>query len=243
MSDKERDGIVEKAAKSDRVSLNILVRGAEKTFDNAERLFVEAELLAKAGAVARALCLHQISLEECSKVDSLGAWAVSLVVGFDVDQKKVLSAFARHASKNKSNAYMLKASEAESEARLRGDWDGAMAAFKDSQEAFHERSNQAKNASLYVDWIDGEFAAPSERISKEMLAEITERNAEFLGNSHNSLKMLRRLEESPDKMRGLLSGFVEQVEKLREEKQDNPMEAMEALLSSFLEAGMRELKG
>ncbi|WP_189523734.1 hypothetical protein, partial [Mesorhizobium sp. M4B.F.Ca.ET.215.01.1.1] len=67
--------------------------------------------------------------------------------------------------------------------------------------------------------------------------------AEFLGNSHNSLKMLRRLEESPDKMRGLLSGFVEQVEKLREEKQDNPMEAMEALLSSFLEAGMRELKG
>ncbi|TGR94239.1 AbiV family abortive infection protein, partial [bacterium M00.F.Ca.ET.191.01.1.1] len=115
------------------------------------RLFVEAELLAKAGAVARALCLHQISLEECSKVDSLGAWAVSLVVGFDVDQKKVLSAFARHASKNKSNAYMLKASEAESEARLRGDWDGAMAAFKDSQEAFHERSNQAKNASLYVD--------------------------------------------------------------------------------------------
>ncbi|TGR74672.1 AbiV family abortive infection protein, partial [Mesorhizobium sp. M1C.F.Ca.ET.193.01.1.1] len=181
MSDKERDGIVEKAAKSDRVSLNILVRGAEKTFDNAERLFVEAELLAKAGAVARALCLHQISLEECSKVDSLGAWAVSLVVGFDVDQKKVLSAFARHASKNKSNAYMLKASEAESEARLRGDWDGAMAAFKDSQEAFHERSNQAKNASLYVDWIDGEFAAPSERISKEMLAEITERNAEFLG--------------------------------------------------------------
>lgn len=193
--------------------------------------------------MARALCLHQISLEECSKVDSLGAWAVSLVVGFDVDQKKVLSAFARHASKNKSNAYMLKASEAESEARLRGDWDGAMAAFKDSQEAFHERSNQAKNASLYVDWIDGEFAAPSERISKEMLAEITERNAEFLGNSHNSLKMLRRLEESPDKMRGLLSGFVEQVEKLREEKQDNPMEAMEALLSSFLEAGMRELKG
>jgi hypothetical protein len=33
----------------------------------------EAEILAKIGAVARALCLHQISLEECSKVNNLGA--------------------------------------------------------------------------------------------------------------------------------------------------------------------------
>ncbi|MBR1034339.1 AbiV family abortive infection protein [Bradyrhizobium japonicum] len=39
---------------------------SEKTFDNAEKLYFEAELLAKAGATARALCLHQISLEECS---------------------------------------------------------------------------------------------------------------------------------------------------------------------------------
>ena len=34
----------------------VLVRGAEKTFDNAEKLYVEAEILAKAGATARALC-------------------------------------------------------------------------------------------------------------------------------------------------------------------------------------------
>src|SRR6185312_16646294 len=93
-------------AKPEPVSLGILAEGAEKTFANAEQLFLEAELLAKAGVVSRALYLHQISLEECSKIDTLGAWAVSLLSGLEVDQKKVLAALTRHASKNKSNAFM-----------------------------------------------------------------------------------------------------------------------------------------
>lgn len=242
MNDTKREDRGEKAAKRDQAPLAVLVRGAEKTFDNAERLFYEAELLAKAGAVARALCLHQISLEECSKVNNLGAWAVSLVLGFEVDQKKVLAASGRHAAKNKSNAYMLEGSEAETDAKARGDWEAAMAAFRQTQDEFHETSNRAKNASLDVDWIDGEFAAPSERVTNEMLAEITERNAEFLGYAQSGLKMLRRLETSPDEMKGLLSGFVEQAEKLREEKPDDLMGAMETLLSGFLEEGKRKLK-
>lgn len=76
-----------------------------------------------------------------------------------------------------------------------------------------------------------------------MLAEITARNAEFLGYAHNELKMLRRLEKAPDEMRGLLSGFVEHAEKLREEKPDDLIGAMETLLSGFLEAGKLKLKG
>lgn len=233
----------EKRAKSDNAPLAVLVRGAEKTFENAERLFFEAELLAKAGAVARALCLHQISLEECSKVNNLGVWAVSLVLGLEVDEKKVLAAFGRHAAKNKSNAYMLKGSEAETDAKARGDWEAAMDAFRQTQDEFHETSNRAKNASLYVDWVDGEFAAPSERITNEMLAEITARNAEFLGYAQNGLKMLRRLEKSPDEMKGLLTPFVEQAEKLREEKPDDLMATMETLLSGFLAEGKQKLKG
>jgi AbiV family abortive infection protein len=243
MGDVEREAAIGTAGKPNQASLDILVRGAEKTFDNAERLFREAEILANGGAVARALCLHQISLEECSKVNSLGAWAVSLVLGFEVDQKKVLAAFGRHAAKNRSNAYMLEGSEAEKEAKARGDWEAALAAFKQTQDEFHATSNQAKNASLYVDWVEGEFVAPSERITNEMLAEITERNAEFLGYAHNGLKMLERLVKAPDQMRDLLSGFVEQAEKLREEKPDDLMGAMETLLSSFLEEGKLKLKG
>lgn len=239
----EREDRRMKAAKRDHASLVVLVRGAEKTFDNAERLFYEAELLAKAGAVARALCLHQISLEECSKVNNLGAWAVSLVLGFDVDQKKVLAAFGRHVAKNKSNAYMLEGSAAETDAKARGDWEAAMEAFRQTQDEFHETSNRAKNASLYVDWVDGEFAAPNERITNEMLAEITERNAEFLGYARNGLKIFRRLERSPEEMKGLLSGFIEHEERINEEMPDYLMGATETFLSSFLEDGKQKLKG
>ncbi len=229
--------------RSDQASLGILVSGAAKTFDNAERLFREAEILVKGGAVARALCLHQISLEECSKVNNLVTWAVGLVLGSDIDQKKVLAALSRHAGKNKSNAYMLEGAEAEKDANARGDWKAAMAAFRQTQDEFHATSNQAKNASLYVDWVDGEFLAPSERITEEMLAEITERNAKFLCYANNGLKMLQRLEKAPDAMRDLLSGFVEQAKKLREEKSADPTDAMEALLSSFLGDERLKLKG
>jgi hypothetical protein len=40
----EEEGRGEKAAKREQAPLAVLVRGAEKTFDNAERLFCEAEL-------------------------------------------------------------------------------------------------------------------------------------------------------------------------------------------------------
>ena len=73
-------------------------------------------------------------------------------------------------AKNKSNAYTLEGSEAEKDAKSRGDWQAALEAFRQTQDEFHETSNRARNASLYVDWVDGEFVAPSERITKEMLA-------------------------------------------------------------------------
>jgi AbiV family abortive infection protein len=76
----------------DRAFLSVLVKGAEKTFDNAEKLYFEAQLLAKAGATARALCLHQISLEECSKIETMGAWGVSLLSGHEGDRNKILAA-------------------------------------------------------------------------------------------------------------------------------------------------------
>ncbi|MBQ69312.1 hypothetical protein CL689_04565 [Candidatus Saccharibacteria bacterium] len=229
--------VADSKADENQASLDVLLQGAEKTFTNAEQLFFEAELLAKAGALARALCLHQISLEECSKVNNLGAWGVSLVLGLEVDQKKVLAAFARHSSKNKSNAYMLESSEEEREARARGDWKGAIEAFRRTQDEFHRESNQNKNASFYVDWVGGEFVAPNERITGEMLQEITDRNAEFLGYAQNELNALRTLTASPDVLRDLLSDVVEESEKLRAEKPDNLAEAMDAMLSRFLEAG------
>ncbi len=225
-----------------QISLDDLVSGAEKAFENAERLYFEAGVLTKVEAIARALCLHQISLEECSKVHNLGAWAVSLVMGHEVDHKSALAAFRRHSSKNKSNAYLLEASEAEKEAKSRGDLKGTVEAFKETQRDFHEKSNNQKNASLYVDWIDGKFVSPSERITREMLAAISHRNAEFLSHAHVALETLKRLTKAPNKRRGLFRSFAEQAEKLREEKPDDPIDAIERLIWAFLDAEKSKLK-
>jgi AbiV family abortive infection protein len=143
----------------------------------------------------------------------LGAWAASLLSGLEVDQNKVLAAFRRHSSKNKSNAYMVVGSKAEKDARARGDWDMAREEFKKLQTEFHETSNDAKNSSLYVDWKDGEFVSPSERITPEMLAQIIKRNQTFLGYAFNSLKMLKRLDESPDDLQDLIVEFVAAAER------------------------------
>jgi AbiV family abortive infection protein len=228
--------------KIDRAFLSVLVHGAEKTFDNAEKLYVEAELLAKAGATARALCLHQISLEECSKIENIGAWATSLLSGLEVDQNKILAAFRRHSSKNKSNAYMLEESPAEKDAKARGDWNTAREEFRKLQLEFHGASNDAKNASLYVDWKDGEFVSPSEQITPEMLSQIIERNQTFLGYAQNSLKMLKRLDQSPEDLQDLVVEFVETAEKIRAEKPDDLMAASDELVQRFLDAGLKRLK-
>ena len=241
-SDWDENTVVTEPPDSKYPLLPVLLQGAEKTFANAEQLFREARILAEAGAVARALCLHQISLEECSKVDSLGAWATSVVLSFEVNQKKVLSALSWHAAKNKLNAYMLEVSDEEAEARARGDWKAASELFKQSQEQFHATSNQAKNASLYVDWVDSTFVSPADHITLEMLAEIAERNATFLGYALNNLKTLRRLAADPDQMRDLMLAFVENAQKLREEAPANLVEAMDGLLSRFLEEGTARVR-
>lgn len=44
-----------------------LIDGAQSVFENADRLFYEAGVLADVEAFPRAYLLHQISLEECGK--------------------------------------------------------------------------------------------------------------------------------------------------------------------------------
>lgn len=221
--------------------LATLLDGAEKTFDNAEQLFCEAHALASIGARARALSLHQFSLEECSKVDSLGVWATSLVLDLAIDEKKLLKALALHKAKNKLNAYMLEVAGEELAARERGDWDASMVAFRDTQESFHRSSNDAKNHSLYVDWNGDSFMSPAERISAEMLAEIAARNETFLDHARNHLQTLRGLVEGPEKRRELMLAFVKNAEALQAENPPDRMAKMHVLLERFQEDGLAAL--
>jgi HEPN superfamily AbiV-like protein len=130
---------------------------------------------------------------------------------------------------------MLKASRAEEDAKKRGDWNTALEEFKKLQIEFHEKSNNAKNASLYVDWNDGEFIAPCERISNAMLTEIIGRNETFLGYAYNSLQMLKRLEKAPGEMQGMIVELVETADKMRAEQPDDVMSAINELIRKFLD--------
>jgi AbiV family abortive infection protein len=167
-----------------------LITGAEKMFVNAEALFDEATILANSAAWPRALFLHQIALEECAKVDALGAAVTSLLMGHGVNIEALRRAFRRHEYKNKVNAYFLPTTEAERLARDSGDFDAARQEFKQRQESFHEESNSDKNASLYVDFGDT-FTSPQELIGEEDFVKVRKRNEEFMSIAFHHVKMLR----------------------------------------------------
>lgn len=222
-----------KTASTDQITFEDIVRGACKTLENAESLFSEAEILARNGAIARALCLHQISLEECSKVYNMTVWAISLDMEPDKNYKNLLALLRRHDAKNKSNAYMLKRSEAEIKAMNDGDFAAATKAFNQLQKKFHEKSNKNKNASLYVDWKGGQFVAPSECITDEMLIEIKELNTRFLDRSQIAVETLKKIEKVQDKIKGLFPNFKKSMEKLRDDKPDDFMSSALKLLGDF----------
>src|SRR5688572_478021 len=91
--------------------LSELARGASLALDNALQLQREATVLYGMGSFSRALLLHQISLEECGKIEILGGWATSHLMGHPINLRKVASALASHEAKNFANAYMLPAGE------------------------------------------------------------------------------------------------------------------------------------
>jgi hypothetical protein len=138
---------------------------------------------------------------------------------------------------------MLEGSQPEKDAKAHADWEAASKEFKMLQEQFHQKSNNAKNASLYVDWHDGEFVAPREQISTEMLAEIIVRNETFLGYAYNNLKMLKRLEQAPDEMQHVVVEFAETAENMRNENPGETMRALNELIFKFVEIGRKKQNG
>lgn len=222
--------------------LSELARGAKKAFENAEQLFQEASLLRENGALSRALFLHQISMEECAKIELLGGWAASLLMGEEIDATKLSATLASHKAKNYTNAYMLTPSKEETEARERGDWKGSLEAFDKLQAGFHLESNTAKNASLYVDFKDGKFVAPGERITEVMVSDMAERNSEFFGLMYPKVNMLLRWEDNINELEKSFAWFKTRAEELRSEMPDDPERAFSTLMQEMLERALANRK-
>ncbi|HFF2077245.1 TPA: AbiV family abortive infection protein [Pseudomonas aeruginosa] len=169
----------------------LLIDGALSVFENADQLFFEAGVLANVKAFSRAYLLHQISLEECGKIEILGAAVTSCLAGVDIDVKSLSRAFRRHEAKNKINAYFLPRSEDEKAAEEKHDTAAAASAFKDIQEQFHHESNNLKNASLYVDF-DGAFTSPGDIISQDDYDRIRALNEKFMRLTSIKVQMLSK---------------------------------------------------
>ncbi len=218
-----------------------LSRGASKAFQNAEELFQEASLLHAHGALSRALFLHQISMEECAKIELLGTWATSLLMGFEVDLRKLSVALASHKTKNYTNAYMLPATKDELEARKNANWHGSMNAFRQHQAKFHLDSNSAKNASLYVDHENGQFSSPKEKITEPMVADIARLNSEFLAFVHLKVNMLSRWQGDADEVQRMVTWFATRAEELRVQLPKDPEGAFSILMREMLERAKTNL--
>jgi len=175
-------------------------------------------------------------MEECAKVDLLGGWATSLLMGAPVDVAKLARALANHKVKNRMNAYMLNPTDDEAAARQRADRKGALDAFNKLQETFHKKSNNAKNAALYVDFIEGRFVTPSERITAEMAAELAETNRAYLGLMYPMMEMLSKWEADANRIRDVLSQFQRRMTELKAEFPDDPEKVMAVVMQEMLEA-------
>lgn len=224
----------------DKALLSEITRGAEKTFTNAESLFQEASILREAGFLSRALLLHQVSLEECAKVDILGAAATQMLMGYELNIGELQKVLVRHDHKNRANAYFLEGTEEEKAAKESGDFDAAQEAFRHMQKEFHTKSNTAKNASLYVDFKDGKFVAPIECITAEMVSEIAALNEQFLGLSFNHVKLLRKFDANPEAICQQLLGFEDRMTELKEQFLKDPLRVMKIILQELRERSRQQ---
>jgi AbiV family abortive infection protein len=215
------------------IGLDELVDGASIVFDNAADLYEEARALHRLGALSRALFLHQISLEECAKVDMLGTRAVCMLAGMESDFATLTQAFASHRAKNYTNAYMLPATSAERDAVREKRWNEAIDAFKGQQAEFHVESNAAKNASLYVDFQRGVFSAPKDRISEAMVSEVAAANEEFLSATRSKVEMMKGWRGNPDRAHDLAKWFMVRLEELASEHDDDPGRLVGAIIEEM----------
>jgi len=141
-------------------------QGAKLIFENAEALYNEAQTLGQAGSFARAATLHQISMEECAKIDILGMHATSILMGHKIDEGRLATKLRVHQVKNFANAYYARRTEAEQQAHERGDTKAALEASAQLQRNYHRDFNEIKNAGLYVEFDGDRFSSPKDIIRR-----------------------------------------------------------------------------
>jgi AbiV family abortive infection protein len=206
--------------------LQTYVRGGELIRENAEQLYHEACLLKTHGALARAAALHQLSNEECGKLEMLGSFAMAAVMGRPAKPSDIAKAFRNHEAKNHANAYFSAVSDEERAARDAKDWQSALAIFKRQKKDIHRLFNTGKNASLYVDFSNGAFSAPKDVVDLESAEAMAALNVYFLELTEPYVRLLKRLAANELDIQGDALEFTRRMEELRVKMSDDPMRAL-----------------
>jgi len=211
-------------------------RGGRLIFENAEALYQEANALREAGRFARAAFLHQISMEECAKVDMLGGWVTTVLMGGKISERTMAGVFRDHRAKNYANAYNARPIREELEAKKRGDWKAVREAFKRFQAMFHSEVNTTKNAALYVDFKDGRFVSPKDLIPIETVTAMAALNADFLSRASLFVRLLERMANETSTFERFARHFALRAEELRRAGRHDP----ETLIAELLQE-MRQI--
>lgn len=140
-----------------------IIHGMKLIRDNVQSLFDEACLLADNGHLARAFTLFQLLNEESAKVEVLAASIIERNLHKN-DIQKIMRRLQSHSTKNKINAY--------SSIPMSTDEYCDPSIFKNKQNDFHCKFNTLKNASLYVDFQNGSFETPLQKIKEKDLKEV-----------------------------------------------------------------------
>jgi AbiV family abortive infection protein len=218
-----------------------LKRGGELIFENAQHLSTEARLLRQNGAIARAVCLHQLSNEECGKIELIGGWAMSVVLGDEVDAKRIAWALRDHKAKNYANAYFSSVTEDERAARERRDWSKAREIFRRRQGEIHELFNTQKNAALYVGFENGRFSAPEDVVTEAFADEIAILNDFFLWIAANNVRLLGSLDSNDWGSRAAATRLVARLEQLRRDQPGNPEAALDTAMQEMFDEVLGDL--
>jgi AbiV family abortive infection protein len=218
-------------------------RGVQLSFRNAEDLFQEAELLREKGHYARAVVLHQLSIEECGKIEIIGGYAMHLLLNGEIDIDAMTLAFRSHKAKNYANSYFTEVAGDELKAHESGDMKAAMEVFTTLQARFHNDSNDTKNAALYVDFKDGTFVSPSDVINAETARRTAAANYHFLALTAPKISMIDNLLKDDGGRKNALIWLTEQIKKMKDETGKDPRAELENILAEMLDRYVKDTGG
>ena len=195
-----------------------LEKGYRLTFDNAEQLIIDADILKKSGRHQRAYTLYQLAIEEIGKCRILWKAIIEYYHGKEITLKYLKkNGFINHQGKTKES--------------LTSEFSAIWFYEQSSGNKLDEMKNQIgddyknvsvidlkKNRSLYVDVESDNFISPVDSITKEMVDEI-ELKAKIRFNSEEPIMKsleemkktaqgIKELENNPEKLKSLLSKYT-----------------------------------